>query len=361
MNFERNFSNNFSPENKNRYRDEDPQENLTRREFLEKTLSLAAGAAAMFFLGPKIFEKIRDEKKLLEKEKGRIDIDRYQLKKLCPDLNYEEIYKEPVIEGLVLPGKLNESGYLEGSRRDILDGKIIRSLRYKNITDAVETKYNLPSNILLAMIAQESYGYNPLLNALGDGGAGLCHMQGITATEFGLKTYKHCNALICDGQSKYSCIDLNGNKLNHGEALKKLIQEKDNDIKKLIDDDDRFHPVINIDAACRMIAFHLAGSQRSGIGPLETAMKRYSGRDEYWPEIKKLIDYFQDKTYLKEVEKKFNLLNLNTRMNSRKINFSEYLEESQKQNLNYQLTKYQYSSRYRPKNSDKVLKVLLVN
>lgn len=221
------------------------------------------------------------------------------------------MYPEPSFKGLVLPGELSESGYLTGSHEDILAGRIIRSLRYQNITQAAEAKYNLCPNILLGMIAQESYGYNPLLNALGDGGVGLCHMQGMIAKEYGLKRYENCYALICNGKSKYSCRDDHGKKLNHGDDLKKLVAEKKRDIKELIAYDDRFHQVRNIDAASRIIAFHTTGSSKGGIGPLETAMKRYSGRDDYWEKVKEFMKYFNDKDYLKEVEEKFNLLNVN--------------------------------------------------
>ncbi len=351
MSFENNLNNNFTP---NRYkRDQnDGPENPGRRKFIKNALLIGAGGIVAALLGQKIFSDIE------EQEISRIPIERHLLKKLRPDLCYVKLWKEPIVEGLVLMGKLNKSGYLEGSNMDILDGRIIRSLRYQNITEAAEVKYNLPHNTLLAMVAQETYGYNPLLNALGDGGVGLCHMQGMTAMEYGLRTYKDCNALVCDGKSKYSCTDEGGNKFNHGSDLKELVREENNDIKKLIDYDDRFHPVINIDAAARMIAFHMAGSSRDGIGPIETAMERYSGRDSYWEKIKALRDYFNDKIYLKKVEERFNVLNSRLTIDSKKIGFVEYIKEFQKQNLNYELDTYKSSTKYLPKNSEMVLKNL---
>jgi len=357
MNFENSFKNNYSPEippkNKNRYKKrEDESTDLTRREFLKNAGLMLGGLAAMAIVGPKIIgDPIKKEREI---ERENIDLD--NLKRMRPNLGYEEKYEEPSFDGLVLPGELNELGYLSGSSGDILDGTIIRSLRYENITSAVEKKYNLPSNLLLAMCAQESYGYNPLLNALGDGGVGLCHMQGMAASEYNLKTYKNCKALICNGKSKHSCISENGNKLNHGEDLALLVKNEHSNIKKLIEYDDRFHPIINLDAAARMIAYHMARSERSGMNPMKTAMKRYSGRDPYWGKVKELMKYFNNRTYLETVEEKFNLLNNKTKMNSKEVNFKQYIEESQEQNYNYQLEKYKSSIFYRPKNSDQVLK-----
>ena len=204
---------------------------------------------------------------------------------------------------------------------------ILRSLRFKNITDAVEKKYKLPENLLLAMIIHESGGVDLLPNSSDDGGIGLIHMQPMLAKQFGLETYKNCKKLV----SK-----------KHGKELRKLIIKNKYDRKKLIDYDDRFHPILNIDAAARMLVYYRSGKQTKNT-PLKTAIYGYAGRynySKYYDNIVLYMEKLQDKDLLEAIEDDFNKQNKLLTINGKKADFDDYLDSHQKQNLNYGLNDY---------------------
>ncbi|MBP9763490.1 MAG: hypothetical protein KBD10_01960, partial [Candidatus Pacebacteria bacterium] len=108
------------------------------------------------------------EESTMENNETRETISSAEFKKLRPDLSYEKITPELKIENLNLLGKESKFGV------DSHEGKILRTLRFKNITDAIEDRYNLPSGVLMAMVMQESTGIDLLPNSSGDGGFGLC-------------------------------------------------------------------------------------------------------------------------------------------------------------------------------------------
>lgn len=238
-------------------------------------------------------------------------------------LSYEEKYKEPVFKNLNMLGEVKKGG-VYGQR---MYGMILRALRFKNITDAVEKKYKLPENLLLAMIMHESGGVDLLPNSGDDGGIGLIHMQAKLASQFGLKTYKDCDKLVCR---------------EHGKELRKLIIENKYDRKKLIEFDDRFHPILNIDAAARMLVYYRSGTQVKDT-PLKTAIYGYAGRYNYSKYYDNIILYLNkliDDGLISEVEEEFNKQNSNLTIDGRKADFEDYLEAHQEQNLNYGLKDY---------------------
>jgi hypothetical protein len=202
-------------------------------------------------------------------------------------------------------------------------GKISRSLRYKNITNATEKKYGLPSGCLLAMICQESSGADLLPNSSNDGGFGLIHMQPSTARDFGLKTYGNCDELVCK---------------THATKLRNIIEDSSFDRKKVIKFDDRLHPILNIDAAGRMVAYYMR--KHKGKGKFEAAMKAYSGRSSYAGNIKHFMKLINSSTYIKALAKRFNADNTKLTCNGKKIDFNGYLVKSRQQNFNYGLQKY---------------------
>lgn len=238
-------------------------------------------------------------------------------------LGYKEKVREPSFENLDMLGEVKKGG-VYGQR---LYGMILRSLRFKNITDAVEKKYKLPRNLLLAMIMHESGGVDLLPNSSDDGGIGLIHMQPKLATQFGLKTYKNCEKLVCK---------------KHGKELRKLIIKNKYDRKKLVEHDDRFHPILNIDAAARMLLYYRSGKQVKST-PLKTAIYGYAGRynySKYYDNIVLYMDKLQDEGLIKDVEESFNELNESLTINDKRADFNDYLEAHQKQNLNYGLKDY---------------------
>ncbi len=238
-------------------------------------------------------------------------------------LGYKEKEKEPVFNNLNMLGEVKKGG-VYGQR---MYGMILRSLRFKNITDAVEKKYKLPDNLLLAMIMHESGGVDLLPNSSDDGGIGLIHMQPKLAKQFGLETYKNCQKLVCK---------------KHGKELRKLIVKNNYDRKKLIDYDDRFHPILNIDAAARMLVYYRSGKQTKST-PLKTAIYGYAGRynySKYYDNIVLYMEKLQDKGLIKDIEDNFNDLNKSLTIDNEKADFDDYLEVHQNQNLNYGLEDY---------------------
>ncbi len=134
-------------------------------------------------------------------------------------IGYTEIIPEPDFKNLKMIGLVNNFGVNHENKNYKLKGAILRTLRFKNVTDKIEKKYGLKKNVLLSMILQESNGVDLLTNGSNDGGAGLCHMQPVIARQFGLKVFQNCNRLV----SK-----------KHGRALVKLIEKYNYDRKKLI-------------------------------------------------------------------------------------------------------------------------------
>ena len=258
-----------------------------------------------------------------------------RIKKNVPvGLSYIEIIPEPAFENLKMIGNVNEWG-VQGTRTERLNGKILRTLRFQNIAAEVEVKYDLPRNLILAMIIQETGGVDALPNALSDGGLGICHMQPSVATEFGLKVYQNSNKLVDK---------------EHGAALKKLIRKYNYDRKLLIQYDDRFHPILNLDAVGRILMYY-RNIPMSNKSKLQAAIYGYAGSrnyKKYYNNVmyfKRLLD---DPVTIREVENEFNKLNKNLRIKYqeedqyiwRKGDFKSYIKAHQDQNINYGLNKY---------------------
>ena len=250
------------------------------------------------------------------------------------DLTYTEIIPEPEFKNLNMVGQVNEWG-VQGTRDERLYGKILRTLRFQNISRKVEEKYNLPENFILAMVIQETGGVDILPNALNDGGLGLCHMQPSVAQQFGLKVYKNNNKLVDK---------------KHGAELDALIDQHKSDRKKLIAFDDRFHPILNLDAAGRILAYYRTVPMK-GKTKLQAAIYGYAGKVNYRKYYNNVI-YFQrmlnDEKVLEEVKKEFNGNNPDLQIKYqvdgiykwRKGDFDSYIKAHQDQNINYGLDKY---------------------
>ena len=241
---------------------------------------------------------------------------------------YNIVHTEPVMKNLKMIGKVGDCGVEAESQTAKLHGRILRAMRFQNISSKVEEKYGLPKNMVLAMVIQETGGADMLPNCLDDGGIGICHMQGSTASEFGLKTYRNYKAL----RSK-----------THGRALRSLIRTNRYDRKKLIKYDDRFHPILNLDAAGRMLACYKSRKKRSGESNMQTAVRHYAGAynyRHYW----RNVSYFRKQLNNPEVsaalEKEFNKQNRNLTINGKKGDYKGYIKAHQEQNENYGLSNY---------------------
>ncbi len=258
-----------------------------------------------------------------------------ELKIMKPKLGFTQVYADPDIQDLDLPGGITKYG------ADNTCGKIIRTLRFKNITDAVEARYNLPHCILLAMIMEETTGADLLPNAHSDGGFGLIHMQPVNAVEFGLTTYGGCDKMVCR---------------KHSKGLEELLDENHYDRRKVYRYDDRLHPVLNVDAAGRMVAYYLALPPIKGMTPLQSAVCRYAGShnyEKYLEHISLYAAYLRNPSALAQAESLFNRLNKGYVINGKPSSFQRYLQICRQQNYNYGLAKYQKLPRYVIKNSKK--------
>jgi hypothetical protein len=245
------------------------------------------------------------------------------------DLGYTKVYADPQMKNLHMIGAVCRYGV------DCDMGKILRILRFKNISDAVEARYSwIPRGTILAMMAQESGGADLLPNGNNDGGIGSIHMQGSVASEFGLDTYKGCDDLVCH---------------KHGRELRALIERTKSDKKKLAVADDRFNPVLNLDAVGRMLTFHACGKQIRDT-KFHTAICRYAGKYNYRKYLRGVEKYrklLSDKSYLKRLENKFNELNPDLTIDGKKADFKKYIEVCQKQNENYGLSDYVDLGKYK--------------
>ncbi|MEM6806687.1 MAG: hypothetical protein AAF696_35125 [Bacteroidota bacterium] len=244
------------------------------------------------------------------------------------NFSYKVIHKEPVMENLRMIGKVTKCGVDAVDSQTKNMGRVLRALRFQNISERVEKKYDLPKNLVLAMVIQETGGADMLPNCLDDGGIGICHMQGSTASDFGLKTYKGFNLL----KSK-----------THGRILRSLIEKNNYDRKKLIQHDDRFHPILNLDAVGRMLSCYRKRRKKTGETDIQVAIKHYAGAynyRHYWRNVVFFRKTLNDEKFLKSLEKEFNKRNPNLKINGKAGDFDGYINAHQEQNLNYGLAAY---------------------
>jgi len=225
----------------------------------------------------------------------RIIPNKAELKK-APHIPYRHVVDKPGFPDVKAFGK--ETIYGNESE----SWQAIEALKYKVITSAVERRYNLPPNLIMAMVIQECGAREFLPNEIGDGGIGLSHMQGETSKSFSLNTI--CHTLVCNGKNG-SCKDSHGDNLNHGQTLKEAINsEKDKavtinyDFRETLSKlDERFNHLGNLDAVGRMLEYAIANwipnNKRTGIpdidnDPLKSAICVYTGTvnfHKYWKNV----------------------------------------------------------------------------
>jgi len=244
------------------------------------------------------------------------------------NFGYEAIIAEPNMTKLSMIGRVDKNGVQGSSATERLQGKLLRALRFQNITRKVEQKYGIRRNLILAMIMHETGGADLLPNGGDDGGLGLCHMQPKLATEFGLNTYQNCRDLR--------------NK-THGRRLRSLIEKHKYDRKNLIQYDDRFHPILNIDAVGRMLQCYYHQTPIKGLNRWQSAIYRYAGSynyRKYWQQVEYYRKKLNDEAQIDAVRYKFNRKNPNFEINGKKGTFDKYLKAHRDQNINYGLNEY---------------------
>ena len=241
-------------------------------------------------------------------------------------LGYHEKVRPLRFVDLMPIGKVNRDG--AGSNIDVV---LLGALEFKNIAEAVESRYDLPSGLIMAMCCQEAGGQSLLPNGQDDGGIGLCHMQFLDASKYGLKTYKNSKAL-----RDYML----------GAELRSLI-EKCGSAPKLIEFDDRFHPVYNLDAVGRMMCLYQLVAPE-GEDPLSYALWRYSGRRTYADNVRRWMKRLNDSGTIWGLFRHFNLVNSKLTFKGKRIDCGEYLQLRQSFNVNYSLEEYQKLGKFRP-------------
>ncbi|WP_026998910.1 hypothetical protein [Eisenibacter elegans] len=233
-------------------------------------------------------------------------------------------YKQRELENLRLPSKSSTNG------------KIIEALRYENISDAVEARYCLPPKIILAIMIQETRGQDCLPNVTGnyswgDGGFGLCHIQGVVGREYGLNTV--CNDHCGEADSKFKCY-------KHARELGMAMTYLDQcDMRKSIYRDDRLHPILNLDAVGRILA-------RKGGDPKEMVFHFRGGtwqqKNGYWKNVEQFRLQLISSWRRENIKQEFNELNKHMLIDGEYVDnpYEAYIAYHQAQNINYGLWNY---------------------
>lgn len=254
----------------------------------------------------------------------------YYRQNLCPDVRYEIIVPEEELQNLIMLGHEGKYGVGGKNYKDKLYGMMLRTLRFQNITQAIEKKYGIPDNYLLGMLMLESGGGALIPNSFDDGGIGLCHLQPKMAKIFGLKIFEDCDAMRSH---------------EHGKRLRKLMREYSYDIRELINFDERFHPILNLDATARMLAYFYHNAIEED-DPWKIAISTFGGLDKYpryYNLVKKFRNFLTDSAKIDAVRKEFNFRNSKFKIGNQLADFDSFIRYSQLINLNYGLERYSQS------------------
>lgn len=276
------------------------------------------------------------------------------------DLNYAEKNKEKKVSINFPDNHLS------------VEWRITRCLRWTSVTDAVEDRYWIPRWLLMALMAQEWWGDPTVINQSRwwkcDWWAGLIHMQAANAADYGLDTIPRSTNAMADFQ--------------HWKRLQKAKADNRDDLKALSRLDDRFNPVLSVDASARFLLDkynNLPQSQR-WVDRWLHAVNKYAGRwmSDYgysvvvfrttinsirWKsmptfsrEIEKVkkwqvparVNQAWEKTTLCVDRTKNAIKNLNIKLDGKPVTYSEYLAYQKWQCDNYWLADYSKYDRTHP-------------
>lgn len=248
------------------------------------------------------------------------------------DLGYSEKYKEKSLHINHLPDK------------ESFRWRVVRSIRWKPITDAVEARYKIPEWLILAMMSQEGY-WDPTLPNLGnDGWLGLIHIQAVNAYQFWLKTLPRFTKRMRDKR--------------HAHLINWIKEKHSNNLRELIRYDDRFHPIMAVDVAARFLMEHYKRAKRRNPSIPEHSLwdmalkwyswRPYSWRRGYWEKVRAYQAGITAKSYIASINAEFNTYGVSTEWKS--MTFAEYREHFRKMCENYELDKYKLLWKYDKKN-----------
>lgn len=214
---------------------------------------------------PNTWWKVYD---LLNNSNNReVNRDKTNLKIKPIDLKYKEINKEKKVE-VNFP-----------SNQYSVEWRVTRCLRFSSITDAVEDRYWIPRWLLMALMAQEWWWDPTVINQKKwwkcDWWAWLIHMQATNAANFWLKTLQRSN----NGMIDYE----------HGKRLQEAKRNTKNNLKELSKLDDRFNPVLSVDASARFLLneYNNLPQNKRWIDRWLHAVNKYAWRwmADYWYSI----------------------------------------------------------------------------
>lgn len=234
---------------------------MDRREFLKKLWLWLGGAAAISILWKNLYDTITDTQSDLE----NVELSIIWFKDKPINLGYHQYTED---KGIIFKNMPKEKFHIVS--------RVSRCLRWKPITDAVEDRYDIPRGLLMAMMAQEWLWDPTMPNLGGDWWLWLIHIQAINAHIFGLKTLPRSTDKMRDTK--------------HGKLIKETLSHCHYNMSKLVEKDDRFHPVMAVDCAARF----LVDCRRRAGGGTDSwmhALRKYSGRS-YWDYCIKVIRYW---------------------------------------------------------------------
>lgn len=235
---------------------------------------------------------------------------------------YTEKHRERSIEKWDLPDK------------ESLKWRIIRSYRWKSITDSVEDKYRIPRWLVLAMMAQEWYGDPSLPNLNNDGWLWLIHIQAVNAHDFWLKTLPRYTRRMRDSQ--------------HANEITYVKTKEKNVLHKMIKYDDRFHPILAVDVAARFLVEHYRRVKKHNPKMNEDelwnlALRWYSGRRHTWKwwygwKVRDFQKNINDPSFIRQIQEEFPKYNVV--IEGKKVGFDDYIKYFSRMAENYELQKY---------------------
>ena len=120
-----------------------------------------------------------------------------------------------------------------------VNGKLLRAGRFQHLFEHFENTYQLEPGILAGLAIQESFAEPTMLNYSNDGGVGMFQFMPGTARNYGLNVH---------GNSTLSSRDI-----AHGREMRRLVNNYNHNLEKLIEYDERFDPIKSADAAAKYL------------------------------------------------------------------------------------------------------------
>ncbi len=160
-------------------------------------------------------------------------------------------------------------------------GMIQRVERYRREATLVGKRYGIPPDILLAMGMQESGGDPLMENSEHDGGLGLLNIQGTTAQDYGLNTVSQSDK---------------DNDPVLGERIHEMLEKCNYEIPCTSEYDDRTIPLVDLDAAARIMRNAMGDSKDISIGVQAFRGGDRTTQEAYLRAVQKWYQVLKDST-----------------------------------------------------------------